>query len=61
MGDRQSVEAIFWLAFVGLRSNDVTHAGNGREVLLAGVHNWEVDGYCAETNELFITSNVLLS
>jgi len=33
--------------------NDVTHAGNGREVHLPGVQTVKVDGYCAEKNEVF--------
>jgi hypothetical protein len=31
----------------------VTHAGNGREVCLDRVPNLKVDGYCAETGEVF--------
>ena len=53
MGDRKSVEPLQWLAYIGRTLNNVTHAGNGREVHLAGVSNVKVDGYCQETNEVF--------
>ena len=53
MGDRQSVEALQWLAYMVRRRNNVTHAGNGSEVHLAGVPNVKVDGYCKDTNEVF--------
>jgi hypothetical protein len=53
MGNRQSVEALKWLAYIGRTRNNVTHAGNGREVHLARVPNMKVDGYCSETNEIF--------
>jgi len=53
MGDRQSVEAVQWLVYIGRTRNNVVHAGNGREVHLALVPNVEVDGYCAQTNEVF--------
>ena len=36
MGDRQSVEAIQWLAYIGRTRDDVIHAGNGKEVHLPG-------------------------
>ena len=52
MGDRQCVEALQWLAYIG-RSRNIPHAGNGREVRLDGVHNVKFDGYCEETNEVF--------
>jgi hypothetical protein len=52
MGDRQSVEALQWLAYIGWTRNNVTHAGNGREVHLSGVPNVKVDGYCAEAREV---------
>jgi len=52
MGGRQSVEALQWLAYIG-RTRNISHAGNGREVRLAGVPNVKVDGYCEETNEVF--------
>ena len=48
MGDRQSVEALQWLAYIGRTRNNVTHTGNGREVHLSGVPNVKVDGYCQE-------------
>jgi hypothetical protein len=53
MGDRQSFEAFQWLAYIGQTRNNVTHAGNGREVHLHGVPNVKGDGYCEETNEVF--------
>jgi G:T-mismatch repair DNA endonuclease (very short patch repair protein) len=53
MGDRQSVEALQWLAYIGRTRNNVTHADNGREVRLTGVPHVKVDGYCEETNEVF--------
>ena len=53
MGDRLSVKPLQWLAYVGRTRNNVTHAGNGRDVHLAGVPNVKVDGYCQETNEVF--------
>jgi len=37
MEDRQSVEVLKWLAYIGLKRNNVNHAGNEREVLLPGV------------------------
>ena len=49
----QSVEALQWLAYIGRTRNNVTHAGNGREVHLAGVPNVKVDGYCQNTNKVF--------
>jgi hypothetical protein len=53
MGDRQSVEALQWLSYIGRTRNNVTHAGNGKEVHLPGVPNVKVDGYCAVTGEVF--------
>ena len=50
MGGRQSVEALEWLVYIGRTRNNVTHAGNEKQVLLPGVPNVNVDGYCAETN-----------
>jgi G:T-mismatch repair DNA endonuclease (very short patch repair protein) len=35
------------------RDKNIIHAGNGREVHLAGVPNVKVDGYCKDTNEVF--------
>jgi hypothetical protein len=49
-GDRQSIEGLQWLAYIG-RTRKIIHAGNGREVHLAGVLNVKVDGYRQETNE----------
>ena len=52
MGDRHSVEPLQWLPYIG-RTRNVSHAGNGWEVRLAGVPNVKVDGYCEQTNEVF--------
>jgi hypothetical protein len=51
MGDKQSIEGLEWLAYIG-REKNIIHAGNGREVYLAGVPNVKVDGYCKDTNEV---------
>jgi len=51
MEDRQSIEGLQWLAYIG-RPRKIIHAGNGREVHLAGVPHVKVDGYHRETNEL---------
>jgi hypothetical protein len=53
MGDRQSVEALQWLAYIGRTSNNVTHACSVWGVHLTGVLGLKVDGYCSETNEVF--------
>jgi len=53
MGDRQSVEALQWLAYIGRTRKNITHASNGREVRLAEVPNVKVNGCCEETNEVF--------
>ena len=53
MRDRQSVEALQWLAYIGRTRNSISHAGNGRKVGLAEVPNVKFYGYCAETNEVF--------
>ena len=47
MGDRQSVEAHQWLAYIGRTRNIVTHDRNGRDVHLPRIPNVKVDGYCA--------------
>jgi len=52
MGDRQSIEGLQWLAYMG-RTRKIIHAGNGREMHLPGVPNIKVDGYCQETKEVF--------
>ena len=52
MGDRQSIEGLQWLAYMG-PTRKIIHAGNGREVHLVGVPNVKVDGYSRETNEVF--------
>jgi hypothetical protein len=48
MGDRRYVDALQWLAYIGRRRHNVTHADNGREVHLPGVPNMKVDRYFAE-------------
>ena len=53
MGNRQSVEALQWLAYNGQTRKNITHAGYGREVNFPSVPNVKVDGYCAETREVF--------
>jgi hypothetical protein len=53
MGDRQSVEALQWLAYIGRTKDNLIRAGNGREVRLPEVTNLKVDGICHETNEVF--------
>jgi G:T-mismatch repair DNA endonuclease (very short patch repair protein) len=53
MGDRQSVEALQSLAYIGQTSDDIIHAGNGREVHLPGVTNVKVDDYSPKTKEVF--------
>jgi len=39
--------------YIGRTRDNIVHAGNGREVHLDVVPNVKVDGYCAETNEIF--------
>jgi hypothetical protein len=53
MGHRQVIEGPQWLAYMG-RSCKVIHAGNGREVHLAGALNIKVSRYCRETKSLSI-------
>jgi hypothetical protein len=53
MGDRQSVENLQWLAYIGRRRNNLTHAGNWREVRLGRVLNLKVDAYCTQTGQVF--------
>ena len=53
MVDRQSVEALQWLVYIGRTRNNITHAGNGTEVHLPCVPNVKVDGYCSVTREVF--------
>ena len=43
MGDRQSVEALQWLAYIR-RTCNFSHAGNGSEVRVAGVTSVKVNG-----------------
>ena len=50
----QSIEAIQLLAYIGRTRKNIVHTGNGREVHLAGVHNAKVDGYCTQTNKVFL-------
>jgi hypothetical protein len=44
MGDCQSVGALEWLAYIGRTRNNMTHAGNGREVRLDRAPNLKVMG-----------------
>ena len=37
MGNRQSVETLHWLAYIGRTMNNITHVGNGSVVHLAVV------------------------
>jgi len=43
IGDRQSIEGLQWLAYMG-RTCKIIRAGNGREMHLPGVPNVKVDG-----------------
>ena len=54
MGNSQSFEALQCLAYIGRKSNNITHAGYGREVHLPGVTNVKVVGYCAENRVVFV-------
>jgi hypothetical protein len=54
MGDHQSVEGVQWLTYTDRTKNNVTHAGNGREVRFHGAPNFKVAGYCAETGEEYL-------
>ena len=58
LGERQSIEALQWLAYIGRRRNNVTHAGNGREVRLAGLPNLKVDGIVKRRMRSLNTSGV---
>jgi hypothetical protein len=44
IGDRQSVESLQWLSYIGRKRNNVTHAGNGRGTFRWGTkrENWWV-------------------
>jgi hypothetical protein len=53
MGDHQSAETLQGLDYIGRTRDNLTHAGNGREVRLAGLPNLKVDGYCADTKDVF--------
>jgi len=53
MGDRMSFEALQRPAYIGRTRNNTNHAGKGREVHFSGVRNVKVDGYCAQTKEVF--------
>ena len=53
MADRQSVEAIQWLAYIGRTRYDLICAANGWEIRLAGLPNLNVDVYSASRNEVF--------
>jgi hypothetical protein len=50
MGDRQSVEALQCLAYIGQTKDNLIHVGNGREVRLPEISNLKVDGVCRETS-----------
>ena len=41
MGDRQSIEGLQWLAYMG-RTRKIIHTANGREMHLPGVPNIKV-------------------
>ena len=53
MGDRQTVEALQWLACIGQTRDDIINAVNGREVHLPWVPNVKVHGYSPKTKEIF--------
>ena len=53
MGDRQSVEVLQWLAYIGQSRDNIIHVGNGREVHLDRLPHVKVDGYRRTTNEVF--------
>ena len=53
MGDRQSLEAFQWLAYIVQTKDDIIHARNGKEVHLLGVPNVKVNGHSPKTNEIF--------
>jgi hypothetical protein len=44
MGDRESVKALQWLAYIGQTKDNLIHAENGREVCLPEVPTLRVDG-----------------
>jgi hypothetical protein len=50
MGDRQSVEALKWLAHIS--PNKIIHVGNGREVHLQGLRGIKDDGYLRRPRSL---------
>ena len=53
IGDRQSVEALEWLAYIGQSRDNIVQADNRRVVHLTGFPNVKVDRYVAETNDVF--------
>ena len=53
MGDRQSFEALQWLAYIG-RTNDTLIHGDNREVRPPRATDVNVDGLCQETNSLSV-------
>ena len=53
MRDRQYIEGLQWLAYI-VRTKNIIQAGNGRDVHLDGVLNVNVDGYCQDTNEVWV-------
>jgi len=44
MGDRQSVDALQWLAYIRQSRDNIIHAGNRRKVHLDRVPHVKVDG-----------------
>jgi len=44
MGNRESVEALQWLAYIGRTRSNVTYTGNGRQVHLVGFLNLKLMG-----------------
>jgi len=52
MGARLSVVTFQMPAYIS-RTRNISNAGNGRGVPLAGVPNVKFDGYCEQTNEVF--------
>ena len=53
LGDRQSVKALQFFAYIERTRNNVSHAGNLKEVRLAWVINMKDLGFSAQTNEFF--------
>jgi len=55
MGDRPSVDALYW-RYISWTRNKATHAGNGREFHLVVVSNVKVNAYSARTRLVLSTS-----